>query len=114
MTKSRKKTEHALGLIMTPRLKACLEAGSAENLRPILAGWDERQLKLLHRDLHVAYDAAVCELDYQYQHAVRSGGFLPEIETIYRVQRAGLHETFAEIHQELGFYLDKQPKGKIQ
>lgn len=114
MTKTRKKPKHAVGLMMTPRLEACLEAGSAENLRPLLASWSESELSELHQDLHYAYDAAVCELDLRYREALRGGGFLLELETIYRAQRTGLLEVFTAIHQELAFYLDKKPKGKIQ
>lgn len=113
MTKAEKKLHQAISLIMTPQLEACFEAGSAEQLRPLLATWTEEELNKLHHDLHVAYDFAMSALDDRYRRALRDGGFLPEVETLYNHHRTGLNEVFVEIHQELGFYLDKR-KGTIQ
>jgi hypothetical protein len=71
-------------------------------------------LHLLHRDLHYAYEAALYELDSAYRITLREGGFLPEVETLWRESRGGVHECFTEIHEVLRFYLDKKPEGKIQ
>jgi hypothetical protein len=103
-----------LGIPITPRLARVLDAGDVKSLHAILTDWSTAELCALHRDMHFAYEAAVIELDAQYRRDLKRSGFLPEDENLWQERRIGLLEMFTEIHEVLGFYLDKQPKGRVQ
>jgi hypothetical protein len=91
---------------LTPRLAACLEAGGADALHPILSTWSQAELVALELDMQAAYNQAVAYMDAEFRRAVRMHRFLPEHEALYRAKRRGLLEVFMEIYEVLHFYLN--------
>ena len=99
--------------IFTPRIQACLEAGSADALVPLLATWQRPELERLHSEIHLSFALAIGLLDDTWRTGRKTcpPDKRAEMKRDYLQYREDLTELFAEIHDAVLFYLrDETPE----
>jgi hypothetical protein len=107
-------------ILLTPRIEACLAAGNIDNLFPVLAGWNDSELRALAQELKASYRAMQANLEEAYHDALlrpeyfftRGGQQL--IDHAYRLSKFDLLEIYSEIQSVIEFYLNREKAESMQ
>jgi hypothetical protein len=102
--------------MLTPRIRACLAAGSHHELLKVLATWKREDLEALHRDIHHSYYLALIIADDEFRDRLNKcpTARRAKVEAAYLKEQKLILEVYGELHQAVQFYLQNKTPEVLQ